>query len=281
MNLMTSEFLYHAHAVGLSGRLTSPFAEVLEAQAPAAIGEAGGVSRSRAENFRFQEIVSCKAAWSHVTGVESVKNPGTFSTLATSVIEGLNVLDMVTADRIVMRITSKHPGSGGGEPSIRFIGSSFENLRIAGQPVAVELDTVTFDELDTYSRLRERYLKDNGFRADLDRHLLRGGLEGIPAEKHRTRRYFERFSGDAVVRALETGGELRASLVKGVRSGGAEIKAWGNVIEIPEFGLIRLAEITVGADHRSLSMLRIDLGCAYEGFIEGGSGAGNGRPWPA
>ncbi|MBL0160006.1 MAG: hypothetical protein IPP47_23410 [Bryobacterales bacterium] len=278
---MTSEFLYHAHAVGLSGRLTSPFAEILEAQAASAIGEAGGVSRSRVENYRFREIISCKAAWSQVTGVESGKKPGTYSTLATSVIEGLNVLDMVTADRMVMRITSKHPGSGGGEPSIQFIGSGFENLRIAGQPVAVELDTATFDDLDTFSKVRERYLKDDGFRADLDRRLLRGGLDTIPAEKHRTRRYFEKYSGDAVVRAMEAGGELRASLVKGVRSGGAECKAWGNVIEIPEFGLIRLAEITVGADHRSLSMLRIEMGCAYEGFIEGGSGAGNGRPWPA
>lgn len=278
---MTSEFLYHAHAVALIGRLTNPISEILEAQAPATIGEAGGVSRSRVENFRFQEIISCKAAWSQVTGVESLKHPGTYSTLATSVIEGLNVLDMVTADRIVMRITSKHPGAGGGQPSIQFLGSSFENLRIAGQPVAVELDTATFDDLDTRAKLGDRYLKESGFRAELDKRMLGGGMDEIPAEKNRTRNYFEKFSSKESQRAWESGGEIRCSLVKGVRCGAPELKGCGHVIEIPEFGLIRLAEITIGPDHRSLSMLRIDLGSAYDGFVEGGSGAGNGRPWPA
>jgi len=275
---MTSEFLFHAHAVALTGRLSSPVGEILEAQAPAAIGEAGGVSRGRVENFRFQEIISFKAAWSHVAGVESAKKPGSYSTLATSVIEGLNILDMVTADRIVMRITSLHPGSG--EPSIQFIGSSFQNLRIAGELVVVDLDTATFGELDSHSKLRERYLKDDGFRADLDRRTFRGALDQIPKDNYRTRSYFEKFSDDASQKAWESGGEVRLSLVRSIRSSAPETKPFGNVIEIPEFGLIRLAEITVGAAHRSLSMIRIDLGSAWDGFIEGGSGAGNGRPWP-
>lgn len=276
---MTSEFLYHAHAVALSGRLTSPFAEVIESQAPAAIGEAGGVSTTRVENFRFKEIVSFKAAWSNVIGVESAKKPGSYSTLVTSVIEGFNVLDMVTADRIVMRITSSHPGVG--ESSIRFIGSTFENLRIAGHPVQVNLDTATFDELGSLSKLRDRYLKDEGFRSDLDQRVMRGALDRIPEEKYRTRSYFEKFSGDGWKRAFESGGEIRCSLVKEIQTKPADLKPFGNVIEIPEFGLIRLAEVTIGADHRSLTMVRIDLGCACKGEIDGGSGAGNGRPWPA
>ena len=275
---MTSEFLYHGHAVALIGRFTNPVGDILEAQAPAAIGEGGGFSRGRAEHFRFKDIVSFRAAWSHVTGVESVKKPGTYSTEVTSVLEGLNVLDMVTADRIVMRITSLHPGSG--EPSIQFTGSSFENLRIAGHLVSVELDT-DFTELDTMSKLRERYLKDDGFRGDLDKRMQGGGLDSIPAENYRTRRYFEKFSGDANARSMESGREFRGSLVKGIRGGAGDCKPYGNVIEIPEFGLIRLAEITVGADHRSLSMIRLDLGSAWDLYIEGGSGAGNGRPWPA
>ena len=46
---------------------------------------------------------------------------------------------MVTADRVVGQTITEHPLVGY-VPSISFLGTRFENLRIAGYPVEVEFD---------------------------------------------------------------------------------------------------------------------------------------------
>ena len=60
-------------------------------------------------------------------------------TLSTSVVENLNILNVVTADRVVAQVSTEHPREGY-IPTITFLGSQFVNLRLAGQLVEVELD---------------------------------------------------------------------------------------------------------------------------------------------
>jgi len=49
------------------------------------------------------------------------------------------VLDVLTADRVVGQIITEHPLVGY-VPIISFLGTRFENLRIAGHPVELDLD---------------------------------------------------------------------------------------------------------------------------------------------
>src|SRR3984957_5381447 len=60
----------------------------------------GGHFFQRAERYSLEGLISFRSGYSHVSGNRSLKNHG-WVTLATSVLEGLNDLDVVTADRMV------------------------------------------------------------------------------------------------------------------------------------------------------------------------------------
>jgi hypothetical protein len=135
---MERTFLFHALATGVSGKIDLPFNDVIEIQASSALPAAGGYSTSRAENFRYKEILSFDSATTIATGSHD-PDKRTYNTLVTSTVEHLNILSVVTADRIVARLASEQP-EGGGPPSILPLGSHFENLRIAGIQVNVRLD---------------------------------------------------------------------------------------------------------------------------------------------
>ncbi len=133
---MEQMFLYHGLASGVSGHITLPFQHVIEVQAPSALPFTGGYSASRAESFRYEHILSFSSARTVTTGSES---GGSFNTLAMATVEGLNILDVVTADRVVARLASKYSKETR-EQSASFAGSHYDNLRIAGCPVGVRID---------------------------------------------------------------------------------------------------------------------------------------------
>lgn len=129
---------YNAHGHALSGRIERPLDHLVEVQAAVSLPLIGGLGSARVNGFRFQEFVTFESAYSHVSGTRDGED-GAYTTQVTSTVERLNILDMVTADRVVARISSQHPAPHH-EPAIIFLGSKFENLRIAGCPVEVELD---------------------------------------------------------------------------------------------------------------------------------------------
>jgi hypothetical protein len=135
---MERTFLFHALATGVSGKIDLPFNDVIEIQASSALPTAGGYSTSRVESFRYKEILSFDSATTIATGSHD-PDKRTYNTMVTSTVEHLNILNVVTADRIVARLASEQP-EGGGPPSIIPLGSHFENLRIAGIQFSVRLN---------------------------------------------------------------------------------------------------------------------------------------------
>ncbi len=133
---MEQVFLYHALATGVSGHITLPFQQIIEVQAPSALPFTGGYSASRAEGFRFEEIISFSSAETITTGSETRQF---FNTLATATIEGLNIQNVLVADRVVARLASKY-SKDTGERTVTIAGSHFENLRIGGCPIEVQID---------------------------------------------------------------------------------------------------------------------------------------------
>src|SRR5215472_2739782 len=128
-------FHYHACANVLSGHFTRPFQDVIDVQAASSLPVTGGHGRARVEDFRFREFFSFRKGYTHVSGSHQADD-GSHNTLVTSTVEGLNLLDIVTADRITARLYSKH-GANAKEGSFTMVGSRFENLRIAGCDVKV------------------------------------------------------------------------------------------------------------------------------------------------
>ncbi len=251
---MEKRFLYHGEAVAASGAIRLPFTEVIDIQASVALPMDGGYGSARVDGFKYRELLSFGSAHSVVIGAYSDADKA-WQTLATTTIENLNVLGVVTADRIVARMTSKHPANGG-EPSIIPLGSSFENLRIAGVSVEMDLATDLLSKLGTFTGLQKAYTSD---RKSLDPLLM--------------------VESDGKTLPQSKAGMCGVTLVRGC-SYRDKSSVTKNSIKVDHFGTVHLAEMFVSGNARRLTMLRIELGCPVEGGMQFGSVGGNGSPWP-
>src|SRR5581483_4186550 len=103
-------FLFRAHAVALSAHIRSPHYDHLPPDVSLALPISGGTGSKRMEKIRFRDIISVESASVHVAGVSHRNGDGVaekHSTLATATIEGLDILGVVKADRIVARLASE------------------------------------------------------------------------------------------------------------------------------------------------------------------------------
>jgi len=245
---MSSTFGFRASASALGGMFTRPFHEPLQVQAATNLPSVGGYGSARVENFRFHELVSIKAGYTQVIGVE-YEDDGRRerSTLALSVVEGLNVLDMVTADRVVGRLVSETPLPADKDKQAAVdaqeltwlpAGSYFENLRIGGhliEPPAHE----SLAGKDILRLGRAAFIPGSGAAVTWrDVEKLPGARKGTP---------------------------VRCSMF-----------AADHHYRIAGFGEVFLGEYVVGPDYRKLTMIRIALGSPAGGDLAVASLEGNG-----
>jgi hypothetical protein len=284
-------FHFHASAHALSGQFWRPFQRVIEVQAPTTLPSIGGVGKSRVDNFRLDDLVSFKAGYTHVLGSKKEKfddqgrlRETLYTTQVTSTVEGLNILDVVTADRVVARLTSTHDLTGG-EAHIHLVGSKFENLRIAGCEVDVKLrhDLLVPEEdspaLETFEAVRKEYAKGDEFRK-MAEDTLKARMYPEEAE---------------LPKELQLHGVLLCSIVKEVEfkySGSDENKQkkrypcpgverhGRHMFHVLDFGNIFLAEVQFEYGRKSLTMLRLELGSPNGAAMTVVQADSNGRPWP-
>jgi hypothetical protein len=256
MDQVQRSYLYNAQGHALSGKIDRPIEEIIEVQAGMSLPISGGYGAVRVENFRLKEIVSFKAAYTHVSGSLKKEN-NSHTTLVSSTVEGLNILDMVTADRVVARHSSERlPGED--ESHIIHLGSHFENLRIAGCPVNVELDQELFLKMDTFAAMRNEFQSNAEFRRMAEDPFGNGQVQKLP----------------------DAHGVLHCSLVKDMKTSCPGVKRQGHIFTVPQFGRIFLAEVIAEHSKRTLTMLRLELGSPTCGCINVGGIQGNGRPIP-
>lgn len=271
---------YNADATILSGALHLPLVQRIEPQAHAHLREEGGYLSERVENYRVESVLSFQSAYTHVAGNRNTKPGLGWTTITTNVIEGLNILEVLTADRIVGQIITDHPLEGY-VPSVSFLGSRFENLRIAGHPVDIDLDPDILGEKPANDAPYSRHEGVLGrARKQYDRIL---GHDRLPQDLGEQYNRLKVTLGSA-----ET---LECSLVNQT-SGRYPGLSFGHKIRIPGFGEITLAKLTV--EHEDplsnsttprkttvhLTMVELKLGCAIEGTMAVGRGGNNGSNWP-
>jgi len=246
---------YNAHGHGLSARFDRPVQHLIDVQAGTSLPTIGGHGNARVDNFKFQEFLSFKSAYSHVSGSQKHED-GAYTTLVTATVEGLNVLDVVTADRIVARLASQHP-SAHDEPHILVLGSKFENLQIAGCPVQVELDHELFLRLDTFDAIRKELASNADFRKMAEDPFQTGHTRKLP----------------------DAQGVLLCSLVKNMKATCPGVTRQGHAFVVPEFGKVFVAEMLAKRSTRTLTMLRFELGSPVSGSGTAGEASVNGDPW--
>lgn len=254
---------FHAEATALHARLHHPIKQRITPQGLVKLRDGGGYFSRHPKNYRVKGMVSFKSSYTHVGGHKSPKDGHGWITLVTSAIEGLNVLDVVTADRVVGQIAAEHPVEGH-VPSVTFLGTRFENLRIAGTPVDVQFD-LNICGAPPAGDLP--YLADSAFLKRV------GSSKTFPELPGEWKKYIDsKFKGTKPAAAVE------CSLVSRLQAG--SWKTSGNMIEVPDFGKIYLAELKVDCNTFYLDMIRLEMGCIAGGTMTMSANIANGDTIP-
>src|ERR1700722_1259821 len=319
---------FHAEAHALAGKLRQPFEEEIKKQAfvklegnltdlPAEERAQRNYFSQHAKNFRLEGIVSYAASHTQVSGHQSDKHDGASVTLATSVVEDLNVLNVVTADRVVAQISTTHLPEEYC-PHVTFLGNHFENLRITrhrAQP-SLKLDLAGAraegkdampvnkgTELMNAIEAQYQRLKDTiGALADKEREKMRlRDTDELLAKKYfvftvdyakiqqQANAAKKDDKWDGITCSLVEHVELKDMSVKGADGKSIQIpppaQTFGHVIHIPDFGNIFLAELTVRHNSYKLTMIRLEMGCLAAGStgvascnVNGKGSGGSGTP---
>lgn len=281
---------YHASAFGVSGELLRPAQRSIAAQAATTLAPGGGRGFQRIDNFQLDGILSFRAAYTEVGGsFDECHNIHT--SYATSVIEGLNIADMVKADKVVSRVAVYSPIEGSDEESsFDITGSHFENLRVCGHLIDVKLSTQEFHQHDTHSKFEQAYRKGQAghllFLSELAK-LSGKKLQELKNEYHALHGVVDRvarWTGNKSQKRAIAGYSYSCSAAGDLRkhvATNSELQVFGPIICVPKFGVISLAEVTLHKDRRSLNMLRVEMCSSSDGNIHtGGTSGGSGGGFP-
>jgi hypothetical protein len=312
--------MYHAEAHVLSGNLKHPIEQPIPHQALVVLEktQVDGHIMQSIEGTTLEGLISFKSGHSRASGNKIAKRDlwgkdhSGWVTLSTSVIEGLNVFEVITADRVVAQVSTEHAENKGKDPDhvpkVTFLGTRFENLRVGGYPVQVELDLgICGNKPDD----DQPYLKDRSFLDRVQRQLEDvAGAKGLPESMEQAYdskiAYIDDLKKRANGRAKgERNGysKLQCSLVKSIGPIPIPgVKTFGNIIFIPDFGTVSLAEVEVGIEaghdgssdttdvgspqtpgashYFTLNMLNMHLGCIGGGKVTVSSATSNGNTRP-
>ncbi len=270
---------YHGEADLLDVDVIEPFKEKVQrgkVELKNGNGEKSHYEFDRSGPFNVKGVLSYQSGYTQVGAARSIKHEHRYSTLVTSAIEGLNILDILTADRVVAQITTAHPIDGA-VPEVSFLGTRFENLRIGGRKV--EIDT----NLDI---LGPRPVRDTSY---FDNQRVMDKMEE-QFERFTTSDYFPDWAEEYYARPEnqwkhnDCGVDFaKCSLVNRVSS---DQRSFGHVIDVPHYGKFFLGELRVkrvpatcvdefDAYTFNLTMVRMQLGCTTT--LNGGGHTGRNK----
>src|SRR5215470_17623192 len=131
---------FHAEAHLFKGDLQHPVNVHIKPHSQVTLkGRQGGHHAKAAQNINLHGLIHLRKGHTRVSGGGTLKHQG-WITLATSVLEGFNVFEVVTADRVVSQVSTEHAWEQGHIPSVTFLGSHFDHLRINGFRVELTLN---------------------------------------------------------------------------------------------------------------------------------------------
>lgn len=260
-----SRYYFRANAAAFGGVIQRPTPENLETHGATSLPIVGGYASARSEKFRHREMFSFEAAYSQVTGTQSADGKF-FDTLITSTVEGLNIAGMVTADRVVARLSASHPNADNTVPEITLVGSHFVNLRIAGCLVHLDSYASLLNELDSNVKLVKRFAENPKSLTEFGNDA---GWSKLPRESR---------TGDKDL--PECKGVTPCSLFKNIRCSEGLWTAQANSIVVPQFGTVYLGEVLLSGMSRRLTMLRVDMGCPIKAQMSASIAEGDGHRVP-
>jgi hypothetical protein len=285
---------YHAEAHVLSGHLQRPIEQKIERQAPVTLNDRRGGHLTRyADDVSIEGLISFTKGHTRVSGARSLKNNG-WVTLSTSVLEGLNVFEIITADRLVSQVSTDHPYENGHVPHVTFLGTQFTNVQVGGFPLTLTLNLGICGERRPAGG--RTYLQDPQFLGRVkDQTEIIATKPGLPtelkAQYDKKLAYINTLisTADADYRGAHE--PITCSLVQSIGDipiPGVQI--FGHVLVIPEFGTVALGEVEVGETmhqgsekpnpYFELTVIKMKLGCVGDGYASAGTSKTNGNTHP-
>lgn len=276
-------YLYHAHAVALGGIVERPAQQIIPALASCSLALSGGTSQAKESKFD-NGLVAFDSAQSDITGGIETRNGATFYVTGVNIsIKGLNIRNMVMADQVVLRLSSEHkdPGSSGadwGEPETITTGCHFDNLKIGGHLVRVDMDHQFFSDFPTHNHLETAW---GTAQARVVERLMGNTIDPAPGPTDPGHLH-DVYNGCKRQKGLPTlKPTVLCSFVQRVNDiNGPEITNWGPIIRIPKFGTLYLGEVISCRGHRRVNMFRLELGSPDGAGVAGGTGGSNGTGIP-
>jgi hypothetical protein len=260
-------FYFHANASSLGGFIEKPFQKHIPPQASSTLPSVGGHVTSRTEAFNFEGVISCRAGYTRVSG-RHIEENGSATVSVTSVLEGLNILEIVKAERVVAQVTAEYSAKGG-FPRVSFAGSHFDRLTIGHADASLAVNAGLLGLPSGAKALRvpitESLFHETG-RQQAAKLVKSAKAE---ADQDSLRWLTDRYGWMDSDRKPGKDGFLLCSLVDGV-GGAIPGRSFGHVLEIPDFGRIFLGELLVSQATFRISMIRAELGCTVHG---GGNGS--------
>jgi len=253
----TDFYSFRADANVLGGFLELPIPKPIPTLAPVSLPAVGGFTTASSEAFTLDGLVSCGKASSHVVG--RVLEDGAVAIETTAVVEDLDILQVVRAERIVARLSIWIKNGEGLKVST--VGSTFEGLRLGSCPRNPWLN----EELQRFERSR-----NGATRADAERI---GALQVTNINKTFAGRDNAQWA-DNRSKWMNGKGKHGAgcSLVEGFE----DAKDCGHVVDIPSFGRIFLGELFITPNSAQLVSIRAELGCPVTGKITVNCSGGGG-----
>jgi hypothetical protein len=265
MQTNTKFYSIWADANAVGGFLEAPMRNIIPTVAPVSLPAVGGLTSARSEAFTFERIVSVSSAYTRVSGQENAD--GTVSILATAVVEGLNILEVIEADRIVAQV-SITVSSVKAPILVSKAGTQFDGLKVGGVPYYPKwnekLHHLASDELGraqgfTVKDVAEQGQKQagailEGFRGSHDYPWAERRFKWMTAEQPRSR--------------------YLCSLIDGFDGAGRE--SVGHCVVVPGFGRFFFGEVLSSQDTVQVVSIRAELGCPVQGKITVNTGGGGG-----
>lgn len=293
-NAVTPSHEYHAEAHVLSGHLQRPIEQKIERHAAVKLNDRRGGHLVRAtQDVSIEGLIAFSKGQTRVSGSRSLKTNG-WVTLSTSVIEGLNVFEVITAERVVSQVSTEHPYENGHVPHVTFLGTQFNNLRVSGLPVSL---TLNFGICGKRPDDDTSYLQNADFLNNIKEQTKEiANANGLPKELKR--KYDERLAQvNELITARSAGkqssheAKVICSLVQSIgKIPIPGVQSFGHVLVIPDFGVVELGEIEVGekmyddskkpSNHFELTVIKMKLGCVGEANVHTGTAGANGRTQP-
>ena len=261
---------FHAEGRALSGDLRAPIRQKIETQIPVELNDRrGGHLMRSVSNVSVEGLISIKRAETRVSG-SRIKNK--WVTLATTILEGLNVFEVISVDRVIAQVSTSHALKNGHVPKVTFLGTKFENLRVSGLPVGITyqygvcpppqnnesyLANESFVEKtrDWTKTISEKGVLFGNAQEQYGQRSMKASevLEVIRTKEHkalqnsgkatRLQEHFPRDENPKITCSI-----VRSINIDKVREQFPKVETVGHVIVIPDFGAVSLGEVEVGLE---------------------------------